>query len=60
MIKLKQHELPINAPCILEDGTKAVFKRMNGMYAEWDIDGETKVGNYRYFVREKDVYKVTD
>jgi len=54
----KEWELPNNSKVILSDGTEAIFKKMDGMYAHWEQDGELRIGNFEAFIKEDDYYKV--
>lgn len=55
---MKQWELENNSKVELPDGTFAIFIKMDGLYAKWDVQGEWKTGNYEAFEKTKDGYKV--
>lgn len=60
MIYLKQHELPQGCTCVLPDNSEAKFIKMDGMYAQWSVEGESKIKNYPLFIREGNKYKVVN
>lgn len=43
---LDQWELPNNSKVKLGDGEFVIFKKMDGMYAQWEQDGKLKIGNF--------------
>ncbi len=42
----KQWEIPNNSRVVLKDGTEAIYLKMDGMYAKWDVNGDMKTGNF--------------
>lgn len=57
---LRQWELPNNSVVTLPDGTTAIFLKMDGMYAKWDVDGELKTGNFDEFEETEGGYRAKD
>lgn len=55
---MKQHELPNNSKVKLPSGSFATFKKMDGMYAQWEENGEFKIGNFEEFEKIDDYYQV--
>ncbi len=54
---IKQWELPTGAKVKLKDGTVFTFKKMDGMYAHWEVEGQLHIGNFQGFEKEGDFYK---
>ena len=55
---MKQWELKNNSVVELPDGTLATFVKMDGRYAQWDQNGELKIGNFEDFDQTESGYKV--
>lgn len=57
---IEQWNLPRDAKVRLEDGTFITFKKMDGMYAQWDQNGKLAIGNFDGFrkVEGEDFYEV--
>lgn len=55
---MKQYELPNNSIVILPDGEEVKFLKMDGMYAQWEENGELKIGNFKEFEKVGDKFKV--
>jgi hypothetical protein len=57
---MKQWELPNNSLVQLPGGKKVTFLKMDGMYAQWDVDGKVKIGNFAAFEKTDFGYKVVE
>lgn len=58
---MKQWDLPANSTVILPNGDTATFLKMDGMYAQWEQNGEKKIGNFDKLEAvnaDKKLYKV--
>lgn len=55
---MKQWELKNNSKVELPNGQIAVFVKMDGMYAQWRLDGKLKIGNYEDFEETDFGYRV--
>ena len=58
MTTLKQWELPNKSKVILRDGQEVTYLKMDGMYAQWNVNGQLKTGNFKEFKKEGDKYIV--
>ncbi len=54
----KQWEIPNNSRVVLKDGTEATYLKMDGMYAQWDVNGDMKIGNFDKLEEVGNHYKV--
>lgn len=58
MKTLKQWQLKNNSEVELPDGERVKFKKMDGMYAQWEQNGNIKIGSFEKFEKTDFGYRV--
>ncbi len=53
-----QWEIPNNSRVVFKDGTEATYLKMDGMYAQWDVNGNEYIGNFDKLEKVGNHYKV--